>query len=98
MEMSPARVAVAIAAIPLFIIAGVSSFIVFHQIVDAVNQRLPQDRQFDPLWWYWPKTQKLMVEYRRFYPDRTLEKKVKALGVVGFAVLLVVAWAIGFFR
>ena len=96
--MSLARVIVAIVAITLFIIAGVSSFGVFHQIVEEVNQRLPEGKQFDPLWWYWPKNRRLMAEYRRLCPERTLEVKYRLLVAAGFVSLFVLAWAIGFFR
>jgi hypothetical protein len=96
--MSSTRIVIAIVAMIAVSIAGLYSSIVFQQMVDAVNQRLPQDEQFNPLGWSWMKYRKLLVEYRQFYPDRALEKKVKRLGVVGFGALLVALWAIGFFR
>jgi hypothetical protein len=98
MEMSPARIVVAIVAIPLFFIAAVSSIVVFHQIVDAVNRRLPQDQQYDPLWWYWPKTRRLMTEYRRLYPEGALNLKYGFLVAAGVVTLFALAWAIGFFH
>jgi len=94
--MSHARIAVAIVAIPLFFTAAVSSIVVFHQIVDAVNQRLPQDQQFDPLWWYWPKTRRLMKEYRRLYPEGALNLRFRFLVAAGVVPLFALAWAIGF--
>jgi len=96
--MSSTRIVVAIAAMVLTSVAGLSATIVFQQIVDAVNQRLPQDQQFDPLWWYWPKNRRLMAEYRRHYPARTLEFKYRILLGAAFVSLFVVLWAIGFFR
>ena len=78
--MSSTRIVIAIVAMIAVSIAGLYSSIVFQQMVDAVNQRLPQDEQFNPLGWYWMKYRKLLVEYRQFYPDRALEKKVKGWG------------------
>jgi hypothetical protein len=98
MEMSHTRIVVAITAMIVVSIAGLYSSIVFQQMVDAVNQRLPQDEQLNPLGWYWTKYRKLLVKYRQFYPDRALEKRVTTLGAIGFAALLVAVWAIGFFR
>jgi hypothetical protein len=96
--MSSTKIVVAIAAFVFAAIAGVYSTIVFRQIVDAVNQRLPQEQQFDPLWWHWPKNRRLMTECRRHYPDRTLEIKYGILVAAAFVSLLVAVWGIGFFR
>jgi hypothetical protein len=96
--MSSAKIVVAIAAIALVATAGLYSTIVFQEMVDAVNERMPQGEQFNPLWWYWPKSQKLMVEYRRLYPDRTLVGKYKISVAAGIMSLFALAWAIGFFR
>jgi hypothetical protein len=96
--MSSTRIVVASAAMILTSVGGLSATLVFQQMVDAVNQRLPQDQQFNPLWWYWPKSRRLVAEYRRHYPDRTLEIKCRIWVAAAFVSLLVGLWAIGFFR
>src|SRR5690348_11325125 len=96
--MSSIRIVIAIAAMISVSISGLFATIVFQQIVDAVNRRLPGEQQFDPLWWYWPKNRRLIAEYRRHYPDRTLEIKYRVLFGAALVSLLVVVWAVGFFR
>jgi hypothetical protein len=96
--MSSARIVVAIAGIVSASIGGFLSTIVFHQIVDAVNQRLPPEQQFGPTGWYLSKNQKLFAQYRQLYPDRTLEVKFWSLVAVAFGSLLGAACAVGFFR
>jgi hypothetical protein len=98
MEMSSARIAVAIIAIVLSSVAGLSANVLFQQIVKAVNLRLPREQQFDPLWWHWPKRRRLMTEYRRQYPDRALEIKYRILVAAAFVSIFAAVWAIGFFR
>jgi hypothetical protein len=96
--MSSAKIVVAIVAIVFASVAGLSSAVVFQRMVEAVNQRLPQDQQFNTHWWYWRKNRRLMAEYRRLCPDRTLEGKYRILVAAAFVSLLVVMWAMGFFR
>jgi hypothetical protein len=94
--MSSTKIAVAITAIVFTATAGVYSTIVFQQIVDAVNQRMPQ-HQNDSLWWSWLKYRRVIAEYRRLYPDRTLEGKYRISVAAAFVSLFALAWAIGIF-
>jgi hypothetical protein len=96
--MLSARIAVALAAVFFGSVAGLSAMVVFHRIVDAVNRLLPPEQQFNTLWWYWPKNRRLMAEYSRQYPDRTLQLKYRILVAAAFVSLSVTVWAIGFFR
>jgi hypothetical protein len=65
------------------------------EMMDKVNARLPQEQQFDPSWWYFPKTQRLHREYRRLYPEGRLFQRVRTLMAVSFVCLLTSAWCLG---
>jgi hypothetical protein len=67
------------------------------EIVDKVNQRLPQEQQFALLGWYWPKYSRLWREYRMLYPDGKLLRRMGIPAVVTIACLMTCAWALGFF-
>jgi hypothetical protein len=93
----PSRFVIATVALVGVSACGLISNIVFFQMVAKVNERLPKERQFAPLWWYWPKYQRLKAEYKKLYPGGNLLRRVRVLGVLMFACLLICAWAVGFF-
>jgi hypothetical protein len=90
----PARIIVGVFALLGMSVCGLLSNLVFFDIVEKVNERLPKEQQFAPLWWYWPKYQKLRREYKRLYPEGTLLRKVRVLIVVAFACTLIFAWVL----
>ena len=51
------------------VVCAMTSNFTLLQIVDRVNERLPQERQFEFFIWYWSKYQRLFAEYKRLYPD-----------------------------
>lgn len=57
------------------LLAGFANF----EIIDKVNERLPQDKQFGWSWWYSEKYQRLRHEYKQIYPDGGLLLRVRAL-------------------
>jgi hypothetical protein len=67
-------------------------------MVDAVNARLPKERQFGLLGWYLPKTMLLHREYKKLCPDGRLLLRVRATIAIALACLLTCAWALGFLR
>jgi hypothetical protein len=70
----------------------------FHsQLVERVNERLPAQKQFSPLWWYASKTQRLHAEYLNGYPEGTLILKKRTWFAAAVVCLLCCAWALGFF-
>ena len=93
--MAP-RVIIGIAALVCVSICGVLSTLAFSQMVDEVNQKLSKENQFGQLGWYWSKTRWLHREYNRLYPTGQLSRKVRSLGVLAFASLLICAWCLGF--
>ena|SRR5215469_9252207 len=76
---------------------AITSSVVISEMVDRVNEKLPQERQFSHLWWYWEKYQRLFSEYRRLYPDGGLPRRFRILAVLLFACFVVSAWGLGFF-
>jgi hypothetical protein len=76
--------------------AMTSSFTVFH-MVDKVNERLPEERQFAHLGWYWSKYERLFAEYKRLYPDGSLLRRFRVLAVLVFVCFFICAWGFGIF-
>jgi hypothetical protein len=67
------------------------------EMVDRVNQKLATDKQFNWLWWDPSKHQRLWREYKRLYPTGSLLLHIRILMALGFAGLLISAWASRFF-
>jgi hypothetical protein len=70
---------------------GLASTIAQFAMVDAVNEKLPKSEQFDPFWWYPPKTVKLFLAYRRLYPTGRLLRRQVILGTTMLVCLLLTA-------
>lgn len=87
---------VGIAAFVCGVVCAVTGSVVVFEIVDRVNEKLPEERQFSHLWWYWSKYQRLFSEYRRLYPDGGLLRRFRMLAVLLFACFVVSAWGLGF--
>src|SRR5438093_3892893 len=75
---------------------GLTASINNFAIVDAVNAKLPTADQFDPFWWYLPKTLRLHSAYRRLYPDGSLLRREAILAALGLVCLLLAATLLGF--
>jgi hypothetical protein len=79
------------------VVCAITGSFVAFQMVDKVNDKLPEECQFSPIWWYWSKYQRLFAEYKKLYPDGRLLRRFRILGVLAFAYLLASAWGLGFF-
>jgi hypothetical protein len=75
---------------------AIASSLVCSEMVDRVNDKLPEESQFSHLWWYWSKYQRLYAEYKRLYPDGGLLRTIRVLQVLGVASF-VLAWGLGLF-
>jgi hypothetical protein len=60
-------------------------------IVDAVNEKVPKNEQFEHLGWYLSKTLRLHNEYRRFYPDGKLLRRQRVLWTIMLVCLVLAA-------
>lgn len=70
---------------------GLYASIIQFAIVDAVNEKLPNDEQFQHLGWYLTKTARLRREYRRLYPTGTLLRRQCILSWVALVCLVLAA-------
>lgn len=91
-----AHVIIGIAAFICCVACAITSSFVVFQMVDKVNDKLPEERQFSVIWWYWSKYKRLFAEYKRLYPDGSLLRRFRILEVLLFACFLVCAWGLGF--
>lgn len=94
--MTP-RVVVGIAALVCASICGMIATFVSFEMIDRVNEMLPDSSRFAWLGWYFSKTQRLHREYKKLYPDGRLLLKVRVLTAVMIVCGLVCAWAFGLF-
>ena len=88
---------VAIVALACTSICGLIATFTGFEMVDRVNEKLPEENQFETLGWYFSKTQRLHREYRRIYPEGRLLLKVRVLAALMFGCLLVCVWGLGLF-
>ncbi|HVB40597.1 MAG TPA: hypothetical protein VNE83_06825 [Terriglobales bacterium] len=64
-----------VASLVVGAVFGVWSTLAGWSLADAVNAKLPPDRQFGLLGWHAVKSRRLVVEYRRLYPDGILDRR-----------------------
>jgi len=92
-----ARIITGIVALACVAVCGVMSNLVSAEMVNKVNEKAPEGRQFVALGWHLPKTQRLHREYKRLYPDGHLLLRLRVLMAVAIVCLLICAWSVGFF-
>jgi hypothetical protein len=94
--MTP-HIIVGIIAFVCGVLCAINGTILVFEMVDRVNDKLPEEQQFSPLWWYPSKYGRLFAEYKRLYPDGGLARRCRLLGVLLFAFIFAAAWGLGFF-
>jgi hypothetical protein len=88
---------VAIIALVCGTFCGMSASFAIFEMVDKVNEQMPEQHQFAHYGWYWFKYRRLIGEYRRLYPDGSLVRRYRLLIVIMVGCLLISAWGLGFF-
>lgn len=78
-------------------VCGILSTLANFEMIDKVNSKLPESEQFSQLGWHFAKRLRLSREYRRFYPEGRLRLRVRILGTLMFACVIVAAWSFGLF-
>ena len=73
---------------------AMAASLVCFEMVDRVNDRLPEESQFSHLW-YWSKYRRFYTEYKRLYPNGGLLRTIRVLQVLGFASFIVMTWGMG---
>ena len=96
-EVTTAKLVVGIIGFVCGVACGIASSLVCSEMVDRVNDKMPEESQFSHLWWYWSKYERLYAEYKRLYPDGGLLRIIRVLQVLGFASFVVLAWGLGLF-
>jgi len=87
----PFRFIIGVAALACATICAIGSSFVTFEMVDRVNERLPENRQFSPMWWNWSKYRRLWRAYKELYPNGPLLKKFWALAAVMIVCLVFLA-------
>lgn len=75
---------------------GIAGTITFAAIIEAVNEKLPKEKQFGVLEWYLTKSVRLFSEYRHFHPTGSLLRRAGVIGAAMLLCLLLAAALIGF--
>jgi hypothetical protein len=91
------RLIVGIIALACASVFGIFGSFLNFQIIDKVNQKLQEERRFEWFGRNLLKYQRLIREYRKFYPDGRLVFGVRILTVLLFFWMLVCAWGFRFF-
>jgi hypothetical protein len=94
-EMAP-RFIVGVVAIASVAICGILATFFNFEMIDRVNEKLPDTAKFELIGWHFSKREKLYGQYRTFYPDGRLIFRVRILTAIMFVCLLVAAWSFGF--
>jgi len=90
------RVIVGIVALACVSVFGLVASLINFEIMDKVNEELPEREQFAALGWYFSKYQRLHREYQRLYPDGRLRLKFRVALTLMFTCGLICAWCFGF--
>jgi len=68
--------------------------IVTWEMVDKVNERLPQDQQFSHFGWSWAKYRRLDVAYAAYYPDGQRRQRSRKVFLIACLFMIVCAFAL----
>ncbi len=66
------RIVVGVVAVACVAACGLLSTFLTFEMVDKVNEKLPEAEKFGQLGWYLAKRLRLNREYKRFYPGGQL--------------------------
>ena len=91
------RSIVGIIALTCASVCGIFGSFLNFQMIDKVNNKLPEEGRFEWFGWNLLKYQKLIRDYRMFYPDGQLLFRVRLVSVLLFVWMLVCAWGFRFF-
>jgi hypothetical protein len=87
------RITVGVVAMACVSVCGILGTIAGFEMVDKVNEKLPEGEKFEALGWNFVKGKRLFEKYKLFYPDGRLIKRVRVLRALSVACLLAAVWA-----
>jgi len=88
--MTTARVIIGFIAFVCGTVCAIASTFVLYDMLDLVNEKLPKERQFGYLGWYWGKYLRLFENYKKFYPEGQLHRTCLKLAVTMLICLVVI--------
>jgi hypothetical protein len=88
------RLIIGLMALVCVPVCGFISTIAFYEMVDRVNEKLPEGRRFSYERWYWFKYSRFVTEYQRLFPDGPLLDKVRVWRNAMFAFIAIFFWAL----
>ena len=91
------RLVVGVVAIVGVSVCGMVGTFVNFEIVDRVNENLPADQQYSWIGWHAEKTGRLFSDYRKFYPNGGLIRRLYLVSAIGVSFLVLSAWGFKFF-
>jgi len=94
----PTRIIIGIVALACVSICGLVATLANIEMMDKVNDKLPEEEQFATLGWHLSKQQRLQREYKTLYPTGPLLLKFRVVLALMFACLLICGWAFGVLR
>ena len=97
LDMISLRFAVGVIAIVGVSVCGLVGTFVKFEIVDRVNENLPIEQQYSWAGWHAGKVGRLFSDYRKFYPNGGLIRKLYLVWATGVGFLVLAAGAFRFF-
>jgi hypothetical protein len=91
------RIIVGIIALACASASGIFGALFNFEMIEKVNDKLPEKERFEWFGWNLFKYQRLKREYRKFYPDGRLLFRVRILTVLLFVWILVCVWGFRLF-
>jgi hypothetical protein len=96
-EMGPHPI-VAVIALLFMIACGFANTIKILDMVGELNGKLPDKESFSYFGWHWSKYRKFLREYEQYFPDSPNPRYLRTGFIFMMGMMIVGAWALGFFR
>jgi len=81
--MSTTRIWLAVGALIVAMISGLTSTIYTSRIADEVNRHRSKEERESPYWWHAGKTLRILEEYRRVCPEGRLRNRMQVVRAWG---------------
>lgn len=95
--MTNLRIATVVVTLVVVIVCGVTSNLVLVEMVDEVNEKLPEKERFLEAFWYPGKVRRLFSHHIQLVPHSKLRTAWKILVAAMTVCLLSIACMLGFF-
>jgi hypothetical protein len=90
-----ARFMIGIVAVMCGSLCGIAAFfLITFEMVDEVNEKLPEEKRFTRLGGYYFGYRRLMYEYKRLYPHGSCARRVRTLWLLFLACFVIAVLAL----